>query len=110
MLKATLKSLINKLWDRFWSGGIPNPPNATEQMTYLLFMKRIDDLNTQKVQDKNDEHIKNYTSIFEETIKLQGFDEPILKETLRWSSFGEMKDEKMLQHVRDKVSHLLEMS
>ena len=103
MLKATLKSLINKLWDRFWSGGISNPLNAIEQMTYLLFMKRIDDLDTQKVQDKKDGHIKNYTSIFEGTVKLQGFDEPILKETLRWSSFAEMSDEEMLQHVRDKV-------
>lgn len=103
MLKATLKSLINKLWDRFWSGGISNPLNAIEQMTYLLFMKRIDDLDTQKVQDKKDGHIKSYTSIFEGVVKLQGFDEPILKETLRWSSFAEMKDEEMLQHVRDKV-------
>jgi type I restriction enzyme M protein len=103
MLKATLKSLINKLWDRFWSGGISNPLNAIEQMTYLLFMKRIDDLDTQKVQDKKDGHIKNYTSIFEGTVKLQGIDEPILKETLRWSSFAKMEGDEMLQHVRDKV-------
>jgi type I restriction enzyme M protein len=103
MLKATLKSLINNLWNRFWSGGISNPLNAIEQMTYLLFMKRIDDLDTQKVQDKKDGHIQKYTSIFEGTVKLQGFEKPIAKETLRWSSFGEMKDEEMLHHVRDKV-------
>jgi type I restriction enzyme M protein len=104
MLEANLKSLINKLWDRFWSGGISNPLNAIEQMTYLLFMKRIDDLDTQKMQDKKNGHIKSYTSIFEGTVKLQGFDEPILKETLRWSSFGKMTDgDEMLQHVRDKV-------
>ena len=41
---ATLKSLIAKLWNNFWSGGISNPLTAIEQITYLIFMKRIDDL------------------------------------------------------------------
>jgi type I restriction enzyme M protein len=46
-----LKSLIDKLWDRFWSGGIANPLTAIEQITYLLFMKRLDDLDMKRKQD-----------------------------------------------------------
>lgn len=41
---AQLKSLIDKLWQNFWEGGIANPLTAIEQITYLIFMKRLDDL------------------------------------------------------------------
>ncbi len=41
---ATLKSLIDKLWQNFREGGIANPLTAIEQITYLIFMKRLDDL------------------------------------------------------------------
>ncbi len=34
-----LKSKIDQLWNKFWSGGISNPLTAIEQITYLLFMK-----------------------------------------------------------------------
>ena len=46
-----LKSLIDKLWNRFWSGGISNPLTAIEQITYLIFMKRLDELDTKREQD-----------------------------------------------------------
>ena len=38
-----LKSKIDQLWQKFWSGGISNPLTAIEQITYLLFMKRLDE-------------------------------------------------------------------
>ncbi|MEN6553204.1 MAG: type I restriction-modification system subunit M N-terminal domain-containing protein, partial [Methanobacterium sp.] len=43
MLDSDLKSKINQLWDKFWSSGISNPLQAIEQMSYLMFMKRLDD-------------------------------------------------------------------
>ena len=43
-----LKAKINQLWDKFWSGGIANPLTAIEQITYLLFMKRLDDLDLKR--------------------------------------------------------------
>jgi type I restriction enzyme M protein len=46
MLSNELKSKINKLWDKFWSRGITNPITAIEQISYLLFMRRIDDAET----------------------------------------------------------------
>ena len=40
-----LKGKIDQLWNKFWSGGISNPLTAIEQITYLLFMKRLDELD-----------------------------------------------------------------
>ncbi len=48
---ATLKSLIDKLWNNFWSGGISNPLTAIEQITYLIFMKRLDELEAKRERD-----------------------------------------------------------
>ena len=45
MLDAELKSKINLLWNKFWSGGISNPLNAIEQMSYLIFMRRMEDVD-----------------------------------------------------------------
>ena len=46
MLTGALKSKVDSLWDSFWSGGISNPLEVLEQITYLLFLKRLDDLQT----------------------------------------------------------------
>ncbi len=46
MITGEIKSKIDRLWDAFWSGGIANPLEVIEQITYLLFLRRIDDLET----------------------------------------------------------------
>jgi len=46
-----LESKIHQLWNKFWSGGIANPLTAIEQITYLLFMKRLDDLELKQQAD-----------------------------------------------------------
>lgn len=43
MITQWLKNKVATLRDRFWSGGISNPLNAIEQITYLLFMKQLDE-------------------------------------------------------------------
>lgn len=50
MLESDLKSKIDKVWNSFWTGGLSNPITVIEQMTYLLFIKRLDELQTQKEQ------------------------------------------------------------
>lgn len=52
-LNARLKALIDKLWNRFWSGGISNPLSAIEQITYLLFMKQLDKLDREREKEAN---------------------------------------------------------
>ncbi|MBV8648409.1 class I SAM-dependent DNA methyltransferase [Paludibacterium sp.] len=46
MLTGELKSQVNAIWDAFWSGGISNPIEVLEQITYLLFIRRLDDSHT----------------------------------------------------------------
>jgi type I restriction enzyme M protein len=46
MITGEIKSQIDRIWDSFWSGGISNPLEVIEQITYLLFIRRLDDLHT----------------------------------------------------------------
>jgi type I restriction enzyme M protein len=97
-----IESLIKKLWDRFWSGGIANPLTAIEQITYLLFMKRVDDLDLKRQSDARFTG-ESYTSKFKGKFQIPGTKEKIDKQKLRWSQFKRMPAEDMLQHVQTKV-------
>ncbi|MBI2358001.1 MAG: SAM-dependent DNA methyltransferase [Deltaproteobacteria bacterium] len=46
MLTNEIRNQIDRIWDAFWSGGISNPLEVIEQITYLLFIKRLDELQT----------------------------------------------------------------
>lgn len=46
MITGAIKSQVDQIWNAFWSGGISNPMEVIEQMTYLLFIKRLDELQT----------------------------------------------------------------
>ncbi|MGH3548840.1 MAG: type I restriction-modification system subunit M N-terminal domain-containing protein [Pseudonocardiaceae bacterium] len=46
MITGDLKSKIDRIWNAFWSGGIANLLEVIEQITYLLFLRRLDDLHT----------------------------------------------------------------
>lgn len=118
-----LRSKIEQLWDKFWSGGISNPLSAIEQITYLLFMKRLDELDQKRQADAVFTGEK-YTSKFEGTwippeYRAKAREDDTQKETdrkaedeklyeidkrsLRWSEFKRMNAEDMLQHVQTKV-------
>ncbi|MCK9368592.1 type I restriction-modification system subunit M [Candidatus Dojkabacteria bacterium] len=91
MLNQTLKSVVSRLWDKFWSGGISNPLTAIEQISYLLFMKRLDELDIKKKHDA-DFTGEAYKSVFE------GKDE-----NLKWSNFKQMEGGEMLDHLQRNV-------
>ena len=99
---ATLKSLIDKLWQNFWEGGIANPLTAIEQITYLLFMKRLDDLEAKRERDAEFTGEK-YTSRFKGKFTIPGSKESINKNELRWSVFKHKPADEMLLHVQTKV-------
>jgi len=46
MVTGEIRSQIDRIWDTFWSGGISNPLEVIEQITYLLFLKRLDEQET----------------------------------------------------------------
>ncbi|AQX78698.1 DNA methyltransferase [Plantibacter flavus] len=50
MITGELKSKVDAVWNAFWSGGISNPLQVIEQVTYLLFLRRLDDLQTAREQ------------------------------------------------------------
>lgn len=50
MLTGELKSKIDRVWEAFWTGGLSNPITVIEQMTFLLFIRRLDDIHTQREQ------------------------------------------------------------
>lgn len=90
MLAPELKAQIRRLWNKFWEGGIANPLTAIEQMSYLIFMKRLEDMDLQhkKAADRRNE---KYVSIYKG------------QENCRWSYWINMPAEEMITHVRDKV-------
>src|SRR3989344_5493697 len=100
MLKPELKSAINKLWDRFWAGGLANPLTAIEQISYLIFIKRLEELdeqNKQRAKDRKEKHV----SVFDGILEAEG--RKIDKYTCRWSHWKHFNAEEMMKHVRDNV-------
>jgi type I restriction enzyme M protein len=90
MLDPELKSKINKLWNAFWSGGLSNPLPNIEQMSYLIFMKRLDELDTEhRLAAQARGH--KYKSVFEG------------KENCRWSYWKNLNAEAMFKHVNEVV-------
>jgi len=91
MLNTSIKSSIDRLWDKFWSGGISNPLTAIEQISYLLFMKRLDQMDLKKKQDAEFTG-EAYKSFFDGENK-----------NMRWSHFRHMEGGEMLTHIQNKV-------
>lgn len=85
-----IKSKIDKLWDMFYSGGLSNPLSSIEQISYLIFMKRLEDMDNEEHR-KADRRNQKYESIFKNN------------EDCRWSHWMHFDAESMLKHVRDKA-------
>jgi type I restriction enzyme M protein len=100
MLTSALRSKVDSLWDKFWAGGIANPLTAIEQISYLLFMRRLDALDEKRRGDAAFLG-QEYRSLFEGTYAARGETRP--RAELRWSAFRHLPPEEMLEHVRDRV-------
>jgi type I restriction enzyme M protein len=101
MLTPALRSRVDALWNRFWSGGIANPLTAIEQISYLLFMRRLDALDEKRRGDA--EYLKQpFTSLFAGKYETRG-GKKRSREELRWSKLRHLPPEEMLDHVRDNV-------
>jgi type I restriction enzyme M protein len=101
MLTSALRSKVDALWDKFWSGGIANPLTAIEQISYLLFMRRLDALDDKRRGDA--EFLKQeFRSLFGGTYTTRAGKKRPCQE-LRWSKFRHLPAEEMLEHVRDHV-------
>ncbi|NER27843.1 MAG: SAM-dependent DNA methyltransferase [Symploca sp. SIO1C4] len=93
MITGEIKSKVDRLWTTFWNNGISNPLSVIEQISYLLFIKRLDDLELGK-EKKAQRLGKSVTdSIFSPD-----------NQRCRWSHFKNLDDaEEMLKIVRDEA-------
>ena len=86
---TALRSQIDQLWDKLWSGGLSNPLDAIEQLSYLLFMKRLDDAENAREQAARRRDVE-YESLFKDP-------------KLRWSYWTNLKAEEALKFVKESV-------
>lgn len=112
MLSAEIKGKIDKLWNNFWSGGISNPLTVIEQISYLLFIKRLDDIDN--AQEKRASRIgRPYTSIFiglnKKLIEDKKSDDNFNWELLKWSQFQHLDVTEMFEVVSQKVFPAIKM-
>jgi type I restriction enzyme M protein len=102
MLTGEIRNQIDRIWDSFWSGGISNPLEVIEQITYLLFLKRLDELHTLE-----EARSRRLAKPMERRVFPEGRDGPDGKgrsyEDFRWSRFKNMVAAEMYQVIDKHV-------
>ena len=85
------KSIIDRMWNNFWEGGVTNPLTVIEQITYLLFIKDLDDKEIS--YERND--------VILGIKRKRIFDKE--HQSCRWSKFKDFPAEKMFKIVQEEV-------
>jgi type I restriction enzyme M protein len=88
VLTGELRNQIDRIWDAFWSGGIANPLEVLEQLTYLLFIRRLDELETLEERRSQRSGQPMRRRIFPED-----------SQELRWSRFKELGEAASMYRV-----------
>lgn len=79
MLTGEIRNQVDQIWDAFWSGGVSNPLSVIEQITYLLFIKRLDELHTLEESKANLTGKPMQRRIFPEGLQDLGYDKEGIK-------------------------------
>lgn len=90
MLTGELRNKIDSLWEMFWTGGVVNPLDVVEQMTYLMFIHDLDEVDTKKAKSSLMLELP-YTSMFEG------------HNAYRWSVFRDLPAEKMYELMQTEI-------
>ncbi|HET6843955.1 MAG TPA: class I SAM-dependent DNA methyltransferase [Candidatus Angelobacter sp.] len=99
MLTGEIRSQIDQIWNAFWSGGISNPLEVIEQITYLLFLRRLDDLHT--VEERKAQTLKKKS--LDRRFFPEGKDERGMSyEDYRWSKFKNLGDPATMYRIVDQ--------
>lgn len=86
MITGTLKSQVDKIWESFWTGGIANPLTVIEQLTYLIFIRRVDEMETLEEKKANQMGINKQLEFY-------AADE----QAFRWSNFKDKEPQAMFE-------------
>lgn len=114
MITGELKSKVDKAWNSCWTGGLVVPTSVVEQLTYLLFIKLLDEredinlknINALKMVFKNDTEKLNSlkkTLIFPDGEYVLPDGRSIAYSDMRWQNFCNFNPEKMFMVVKDFV-------
>lgn len=100
MITGELKNKIDGLWDTFAAGGLVNPLDVIEQVTYLMFIRDLDDSDNLRAKEAAMLGLP-YKSIFAEEVQIG--DRKIEGQQLKWSVFHEFPAGKMYATVQEWV-------
>lgn len=93
VITGELRSKVDQVWNAFWSGGIANPLQVVEQVTYLLFIRRLDELQTLA---------ENKANTLKQPVEREIFpDGP--SDARRWHNFVNLDPQSMFEVVSAKV-------
>ncbi|MDF1805255.1 class I SAM-dependent DNA methyltransferase [Hyphomonas sp.] len=99
MLTGEIRNKVDQIWNAFWSGGVSNPLSVIEQITYLLFIKRLDDLHTLEESKAETLGLEMERRIFPEG----NDDKGRAYEDMRWSRFKNFEAREMMEVVDEHV-------
>ena len=99
MLTGEIRNKVDQIWNAFWSGGVSNPLSVIEQITYLLFIKRLDDLHTLEESKAETLGLDIERRIFPEG----NDDKGRAYENMRWSRFKNFEAREMMEVVDEHV-------
>ena len=100
MVTGELKNKIDSLWDIFCTGGLTNPLDVIEQMTYLMFIRDLDDADNIHAKEAAILDIP-YKSIFEGQVQIG--ERKVEGSQLKWSVFHDFPAEKMYANMQELV-------
>ena len=100
MITGELKNKINALWEIFWTGGITNPLDVVEQMTYLMFIHDLDETDGRKAKECAMLGLPHQT-IFAAEVQIG--DRAVPGSQLRWSVFRDFPAERMYAVMQEQV-------
>ena len=104
MITGDIKNRIDAIWDSFWTGGITNSMTILEQMTYLFFMKMLDDSQKKKEAAANVMGVKVKDPVFKNgKWHNPDTDKDVPYADLRWSNFKNKEAEAMYRLVSKDV-------
>ncbi len=107
MITGKIKSQIDAIWKSFWTGGISNSIDVLEQMTYLFFMKMLDDAQLNQEATAQAMGLKDFEDP-KAVFKKGNWHNPdtnkdVPYSNLRWNVFRQFTPEKMFDTVRFDV-------
>ena len=100
MITGELKNKIDSLWDIFAAGGIVNPLDVIEQITYLMFIRDLDDSDNMRAKESAMLGLP-YESIFSETVQIG--ERTVEGNQLKWSVFHDFPAGKMYSVMQEMV-------